>query len=994
MYNKNISVYTQKFEDEQGVFFTEENFPALKEQPKDVSKILQEAIAGIVANGRYGILYIPEGEYPICNTVKIPPAVRLIGYGTKRPVFVLPEEAEGFPSKVEEDYWEKLAPKHEMEKAFMTPYPGANYMFWFIGEGDCLKDSPMDANAGTFYSAMSNIDFRIEGVHPTAICIRSHFAQHGFISHCHFDLGEGLAAIFDVGNEMDNLTFTGGTYGIVCRMCSPGWPFVLTDSAFVGQRKAAVLSAMTGFTGIRLSIKDTPVGFGSYIEGAWEKLYLEDCEFTNIAKAAILSGEKKRVSQQTNCKNIACKNVAEFVQDIVNDRGLLAERQISAMDYVVESYSCGYEWTTEKPLGEFVENISFAKETADEFMVEVYCDIPFLSAMDTWCSVKKYGAVGDGKTDDTLAIQSAIEKEAVVYFPQGLYRITDSIMIQKDVSLIGMSPISTQLIIDNDTPAFAEFGPAKGMLDIAEGMQVIINGLGIDCNGKNPRAAGIIWRASEDSYMNDVKFVGGHGIMHRDGRNAFDRLYNASRTADYDATKEWDYQYPGLWIMSEGGGTFKDVWSASPYQEAGIAIDHTHAKGRMYCISLEHHVRSELKMHEVANWKFYGLQTEEEKAEGLECLPLEMVSCSNLLFANYFLFRVVAVDQTYETGIRAWDCKEIEICNLFNKAQMQYTFLLSYKDETTGAYAKSPEYAHIVSKSLDIEKEENVTNNSQQEAYTAIASGYNFAQGACFDEKGNLYWCDKLKKRIYVYRKDKKQTLPFLDIHYKPSALFVKDGMMFVAVDYSKLRDKEECNPFAAHDRSNPHPFFSWFYKRSAKVYVVKLDNPYDTMTMPSVISAEEAKSLYHVRPQELDYPGMFDAVAHTAVANYYYVDGSDFVVEDTIDLARCLRLAGYMPGEKFYLTDDASHVTFCYSTNEMGDYEKEQLVTGVGQYGSYTDEKGITWVIDDALYGYQDGKQCIRKMVPSDAYAVIGNGTDIYLIGRHHIYSQTKICK
>lgn len=39
-------------------------------------------------------------------------------------------------------------------------------------------------------------------------------------------------------------------------------------------------------------------------------------------------------------------------------------------------------------------------------------------------SVKDYGAVGDGTTDDTTAIQSAMANGGVVYFPKGTYKVT------------------------------------------------------------------------------------------------------------------------------------------------------------------------------------------------------------------------------------------------------------------------------------------------------------------------------------------------------------------------------------------------------------------------------------------------------------------------------------------------------------------------------------------------------------------------------------------
>ena len=42
---------------------------------------------------------------------------------------------------------------------------------------------------GTFYSAVSNVDFRIDKGNPQAVAIRAHFAQHGFINHCDIRIG-------------------------------------------------------------------------------------------------------------------------------------------------------------------------------------------------------------------------------------------------------------------------------------------------------------------------------------------------------------------------------------------------------------------------------------------------------------------------------------------------------------------------------------------------------------------------------------------------------------------------------------------------------------------------------------------------------------------------------------------------------------------------------------------------------------------------------------
>jgi hypothetical protein len=105
-----------------------------------------------------------------------------------------------------------------------------------------------DANPGTFYSAMSNIDFKIGKGNPAATAIRFHAAQHAYLSHMSFDIGSGLAGLYQVANEAEDLHFKGGRYGILPRRPSPAWGFVLLDSTFEGQRDAAIREHEAGLT--------------------------------------------------------------------------------------------------------------------------------------------------------------------------------------------------------------------------------------------------------------------------------------------------------------------------------------------------------------------------------------------------------------------------------------------------------------------------------------------------------------------------------------------------------------------------------------------------------------------------------------------------------------------------------------------------------------------------------------------------------------------------
>jgi Pectate lyase superfamily protein len=80
-------------------------------------------------------------------------------------------------------------------------------------------------------------------------------------------------------------------------------------------------------------------------------------------------------------------------------------------------------------------------------------DEEFVGPFPSWANVKtNYGAVGDGVTDDTAAIQKALNAlgptNPTLYFPAGTYRITGTLTLasQQYVNIIGQDPSNTMII--------------------------------------------------------------------------------------------------------------------------------------------------------------------------------------------------------------------------------------------------------------------------------------------------------------------------------------------------------------------------------------------------------------------------------------------------------------------------------------------------------------------------------------------------------------------
>ena len=148
-------------------------------------------------------------------------------------------------------------------------------MVFFAGGRPKGSQPPPDANPGTFYSAISNIDFKIGPGNPGAVAVRARFAQHCYLAHINFQLGSGLAGIHDGGNVAQDVHFDGGQYGIWTRKPSPGWQFTIIDSSFEGQRVAAIREREAGLTLIRPQFKNVPTAISvdpEYSDELWSRM--------------------------------------------------------------------------------------------------------------------------------------------------------------------------------------------------------------------------------------------------------------------------------------------------------------------------------------------------------------------------------------------------------------------------------------------------------------------------------------------------------------------------------------------------------------------------------------------------------------------------------------------------------------------------------------------------------------------------------------------------
>lgn len=969
---KSISVYQDRPEDTAAVYFTPGKYNIKADGINDVSDALQQAIAEVKTRHNFGILFIPEGKYLISKTIYIPQAIRLIGYGKNRPLVILKKNAPGF------------------QVADPADKGQAKYMFWFTSSLPQPGQAVRDANAGTFYSALSNIDLKIEDGNPVAVALRTHFAQHSFIAHADIHIGNGKAGIFDVGNEIENVRFFGGEYGIYTTKPSPGWPFMMTDTWFEGQRKAAIRTQEAGLSIVRMQVKNTPVVI-DINDRFYEKLFMEDCRFDNISGPAIIIGDEYNAHTQVNLRNIDCRKTPVLVYY----RQSKQETRLNNLTCKVKTFTHGNH-IDELGAGAEIKTSQDIRPLP-VFPPAIATNIPALPPVREWANLKTLGAKGDGITDDTKAILAAIENHPVIYVPQGWYRVSETIRLKPGTILIGLHPVATQFVIADHTETFAGFGTPKPLLETPKGGTNIVTGLGLDAGGSNARAVGCKWMAGERSYMNDVKFIGGHGSMSRDGSRI--PAYNANRSGDGNPDRKWDSQYWSLWITDGGGGIFKDIWTASPYAAAGLYVSNTSTKGILYAMSSEHHVRNEVKLKNVSNWQFYALQLEEEVAESWNCLPVEIDNCSHLDFANLYLFRVIWLTNPYPYAIKTWNSRDIEFLNVHNFTQVKYTIDNTLYDVTTQTEVRPWQIARLYLSGNAPRREPAKAPVVSTGKLEKLAAGFEFADAICADSKGNIFFSDSRWMRIYKWDAGTKSLAPVTDMPHKPLALACdKNDNLLVVVEYTPLKGttidgKKEV--YTKPEDARGTAYGVWYNTGSTvKVYAMDPARPEETMQELPTVPASSLQNVYQCLYPANRWRDNSDYLSITIKKPEQYYRAPDGVTYIPViyDLIRASALLAAYPGKPFYAADEYNKRTVRFSVDKNGALSNPEIFIEKGEYNTAVDPQGNIYVPDGEIYVYNNKGKLVEEIKVPERPATIAfggkDGKTLYITARSSLYS------
>lgn len=952
------SYYPARLDDARAVYLTRDNFSVKGDGIADDTAALQRAINQVQEKTNQGILFVPSGRYRLTKTIYVWPGIRLIGYGGTRPSFVLAAHTPGYQQ-------------------------GPAYMVFFTGDRPAAGANPRDANPGTFYSAISNIDIEIGDGNPGAVGVRARYAQHCFLAHMDYRIGSGLAGIHDGGNVAQDVHFHGGQYGIWTRKPSPGWQFTVIDATFEGQREAAIREHEAGLTLIRPQFKNVPTAISIDPQYS-DELWVKDGRMENVTGPAVMISNENSARTEINMENVTCRNVPVFATYRESGKRVVAP----AETYEVKTFSHGLQY---EDIGAVPTIRDVYETTSLNALTEpVKSDVLDLPPIDSWVNIRSLGAVGDGVADDTDVLRKAIAQHRTIYLPSGQYRVTDTITLKPDTVLIGLHPSVTRILLADATPAFQGVGSPKPMLEIPTGGANIVTGIGLYTNGINPRAVAAKWMAGKDSMLSDVRFLGGHGTVDPNGTaeensKIWEQIYNSTHTADSNLNRRWDGQYPSLWIT--GGGTFIDIWTPSTFAQAGLYISNTSTEGRIYQLSSEHHVRNEVILDHASNWQIYALQTEEERGEGGFALPLDIRYSSNITFANLHMYRVVSSDQPFPHAIAVTDSTNIRLRNLHCYSDSKVSFDSAVYDQTHNLEIRQREFAWLTMSgrvSLIRAKEPSPVLAAGAKV-EKVASGFFNISGGAVDTSGDVFFVDAQSQTIYRWSCATRQLSKVRDNPLDPVQLFFDRAGDLIVISYAG----------------------------KGTVYSFRPDAQTDDVTLLQAVPSVARPGLTPVLP--VDYwrneNDFLEAISAKRPYQFVSPDGTtffpageDFVTGELYygsklnDTLRAFGLAPAVAGQPYYVSDESGQKTYLASVGEDGAISNLKLFADRGGESVTLDDKGNVYIAAGQVYVYKSSGDLIDTIeIPERPSQLLFGGRDgstLFVLARSSLYAVQTIHK
>ncbi|MCX8036786.1 MAG: glycoside hydrolase family 55 protein [Candidatus Sumerlaeia bacterium] len=523
----------------------------------DSTRAIQEAIT--FARDHQMICFFPPGSYRVSDTLecvqqlyrrsngrvfggnRFPNVLMGSRAGTHRPRIVLAANAPGFDNPAKPKFV-----VYFWARGYLNPTTADRVT-------DGLSPEAEQPNI-SMNQMLVNLDIIIGENNPGAIAIRHQAAEGSAIEDCTIDASFGLGGIqggIGSGGSSTNVTVIGGRIGLDCTGYLSGTQPtpVITGFTFRSQTEAAIRSTsrqtlvaaglkivaercagpliqvVSGPSTVHcgeLTLVDSEIEFCAgtleqperTVVSSGRGVYLHNVYVRNATKVVVDPDQKTelrgnpdgwlRVREYAHTSRPRQNQGREYrypvyvdgkpveeVREIEKDQPPPADLQSR---HVWLQTIPKFEWpgATESPLPDLREQLqSFPS---------------FESAGAANVKAPPYSAKGDGRSDDTAAIQRAIDENEIVFLPKGCYRLTRTLDLKPRTKLVGAGQHLSLLLATGGEELEGPEKPAPLVrtADAADA-ETVLAFLGLISPAETPNIRELHWRSGGRSVFRSVE---------------------------------------------------------------------------------------------------------------------------------------------------------------------------------------------------------------------------------------------------------------------------------------------------------------------------------------------------------------------------------------------------------------------------------------------------------------------------------------------------------